>query len=343
MRYQLERYLSQYKLGRPVIAPSGREGAFDRLAVDVPVPFRHAGKCYMMHVGFDGKGYQTALCVAQDDSLLSWKQLGVILPRGEAGAWDAVGRAGTCILCDDALFGPREAKKIGGKYWLFYHAYPGEGYEVGPAQIGLAWTEDEDLLHWHCLEEPIYSWKDGADWECGGLYKCHVVEDGGQYYMFYNAKDRTDGRWHEQTGCAISPDLREWRRAPGNPCLPVSENGWDSAFASDPVVLRDAEKGLWVMYYFGFDYRHAQEGIAFSEDLLHWHKHPEPVLRAGAAGELDCVHAHKPGLLWHNGALYHFYCAVRPSQTEQEKASFGAEHRVLTVARSVPWDERVSS
>lgn len=111
MRYQLERYLSQYKLGRPVIAPSGREGAFDRLAVDVPVPFRHAGKCYMMHVGFDGKGYQTALCVAQDDSLLSWKQLGVILPRGEAGAWDAVGRAGTCILCDDALFWPAGSEK----------------------------------------------------------------------------------------------------------------------------------------------------------------------------------------------------------------------------------------
>jgi len=24
-------------------------------------------------------------------------------------------------------------KKIGGRYWMFYHAYPGEGYETGDA------------------------------------------------------------------------------------------------------------------------------------------------------------------------------------------------------------------
>jgi len=337
MHIDISRYTSPYKLSRPVITPSGVEGDFNCLGVDCPVPFRHNGKVYMLHVGFDGKGYQTALCVAEDDSLLRWKQLKVILPRGNAGAWDEVGRAGTTILCDNELFGSREIKKHNGKYWIMYHAYPGSGYEVGPAEIGLAWCEDEDLLDWHCLDKPVYSWKDGEDWEKGGLYKCDLLEHDGKFYMFYNAKNITDGNWREQTGGAVSDDLMSWKRFPGNPCVLVTDGAWDSKFASDPVVLYDSAKQLWVMYYFGYNNKNAQDGIAFSTDLLHWEKHPEPIMRNGVHGEIDSTHAHKPGILYHNGMLYHFYCAVRPTLNEEEKARFKNEYRTISVARSVQW------
>ena len=69
MKYDLERYISPYKYGAPVITPSGVEGNFKRLGVDCPIPFTHNGRVYMLHIGFDGRGYQTALCVAEDDTL----------------------------------------------------------------------------------------------------------------------------------------------------------------------------------------------------------------------------------------------------------------------------------
>jgi hypothetical protein len=31
------------------------------------------------------------------------------------------------------------------------------------------------------------------------------------------------------------------------------------------------------MYFFGFDSRNAPEGVALSDDLLSWHKYPEPI------------------------------------------------------------------
>ena len=337
MNYELNRYVSPYKYGAPVIVPSGVDGDFKQLGVDCPVPFRHNGKVYMLHVGFDGRGYQTALCVAEDDSLLKWKQLKVILPRGSEGAWDAAGRAGTTVICDNELFGLRELKKVNDKYWLMYHAYPGSGYEVGPAEIGIAWCEDEELLDWHCLDHPVYSWRDGENWEHGGLYKCHVIEHDGKFYMYYNAKNIIDGQWLEQTGGAVSDDLLNWQRLPGNPCVPVTPGAWDCKFASDPVVVHDKDKNIWVMFYFGYNYEHAQDGIAFSEDLIHWHKHSEPIMNNGATGELDSTHAHKPGVIWHNGMLYHFYCAVRPTETADEKSRFKNEYRTISVARSKPW------
>lgn len=328
--------LSPFKLGAPVIAPSGVPGAFDRLGVDCPQPFRHNGKVYMLYIGFSGEGYQTALAVAEDDSLLRWKSLGTVLTKGEPGTWDQVGRAGNCVLCENGLYGAREAVRINGRYWMSYHAYPAVGYEAGAAEIGLAWTEDEELLDWHCLERPVLSWRDGAAWERGGLYKSHILLHDGRFWMFYNAKNVTDGSWREQTGAAVSDDLLRWTRLPG-PVLPVTEGAWDSVFASDPVVLFDAARDRWVMYYFGFNGKNAMDGIAFSDDLLRWTKHPEPILRSGAPGEIDSRHAHKPGILAHNGALYHFYCACRPTQTEEERRLLGGEYRCITVARSVPW------
>lgn len=49
--------------------------------------------------------------------------------------------------------------------------------------------EDEELLKWHRLPEPIFSWRDGMPWESGGLYKACLIEVDGVYFAFYNAKN----------------------------------------------------------------------------------------------------------------------------------------------------------
>ncbi|AEI43286.1 hypothetical protein [Paenibacillus mucilaginosus] len=328
----IQPYLTPYKLGEPVLAGSGLPGSFDLNAVDCPFVFRHNGAFYMMYVGFDGKGYQTAL--ATSDNLLDWKHLAVILARSEEDRWDARNVAGTWMLKENRIDAPPLLKKWKNKYWLVYHAYPDYGYEEGSAKIGLAWTEDENLLEWHRVPDPILTPEEGADWERGGLYKECLIEHEGRFYLFYNAKNKNKGRWLEQTGVAFSTDLFHWERYEGNPVLKVTPDAWDSGFVSDPCVLQD-DAG-WIMYYFGFDYRKAQEGIALSSDLLHWTKHPHPILRVGEEGSIDSIFAHKPSVITHDGVLYHFYCSCRPTRPGDPTVNYGREFRTISVAASQP-------
>jgi beta-xylosidase len=125
----IEHLITPYKLGRPVLTGSGKEGTYNLCAVDCPVVFSHGGKFVMMHIGFDGIGYQTAL--AESDDLVNWRERGVILRRGSNMKWDSVGMAGTAILMEKDLYGGNKLIKWQGKYWIMYHAYPGEGYEAG--------------------------------------------------------------------------------------------------------------------------------------------------------------------------------------------------------------------
>lgn len=303
-------YQTPFKYSHSVLKPSRVLGAFDQVAVDVPFVFSHNGKVHMMYVGFDGIGYQTALAQA-DNPLGPFQTLGVILSRGQGNGWDSRNAAGVWIISDQDLFGTRKLKKIDGKYWMYYHSYPEDGYEAGPAAIGMAWCEEEDLMTWHRMPEPILTIENGASWEAGGLYKNCLVEKDGKYYLFYNAKNSPgDGSfWKEQIGVAVGDSPFQFVRWKGNPLLRIEPKKWDSCFCSDPWVVWD--KNQWVMFYYGFDGQHAMDGIAVSQDLLHWEKAPEPILRYGAPGELDDLHAHKPALYWENGVLYHYYCCCK--------------------------------
>lgn len=87
----VEKYLAPYKLGEPVLTGSGIPGTYDSHAVDCPFVFYHENQFHMLHVGFDGKGYQTGLAVSDD--LIHWKHKGVVLKRDENVGWDKVGAA----------------------------------------------------------------------------------------------------------------------------------------------------------------------------------------------------------------------------------------------------------
>ena len=330
----IDHLIPAYKYGKPVITGSGVDGTYNRRAVDCPTVFTHNGKFYMMHIGFDGDGYQTALSTSDD--LLNWELKGTILKRGANMQWDRVGMAGTTLLMDKDLYGGNKIKKWNGKYWLLYHAYPDFGYEASPAEVGLAWTEDEELLDWHFHGEPVFSWRGGAAWECGGLYKIDLVQHEDKFYLFYNAKDNGENGWTEQTGVVVSDDLVNWTRLFDKPVVPVTEGAWDSHFASDPQVFYDSREKQWVMFYYGLGNLSACDGLAVSDDLLHWTKFPAPILTIGGSGSIDSIYAHKPSVIWHDGALYHYYCACRPYK-EGDIANNGGEHRCISVARTKPW------
>lgn len=336
MQIDLQKYRTDFKLEKEVLGPPGVQEGYDKMAVDCPFVFWHNGQYYMMHVGFDGDGYQTGLAVSDD--LIHWKKTGVIFPRNDRTGWDQGGVAGMWILKQDDLRGVPALKKIDGRYWMIYHSYPEKGYEAGPAKIGLAWTDDESLMEWHRLEQPVLSWEDGNSWEKGGLYKGCLIEHDGQYYMFYNAKDDDKWIWHEQIGVAVSGDMINWHRIGDRPVIKNTDGKWDSYFCADPCVVKDGD--IWIMFYYGYDGKNAREGIAFSKDLIHWEKSEEPILDHGKKGEIDCTHAHKPCVISRDGCLYHFYCAVRPSEagdiavntdpTSEDEGT--SEYRCISVA-----------
>lgn len=339
---QMEKYLTPYAYPAPVLHGSGEPGSFDSQGVDCPFVFFHEGRYQMLYIGFDGVGYQTALAVSSD--LLHWEPKGLVIKRDmDSSRWDRVGGAGVWLLKEsDSIWDVPRLKKIDGRYWMAYHAYPGNGYESGPGEIALAWTEDEKLLQWHFPDKPQFSWKDGAAWEHGGLYKSSIVEGDKGFCMFYNARDREED-WTEQIGAAYSRDLLHWTREPENPVLKVTKGAWDGKFAADPYVVKDGSQ--WLMFYYGLGEPgpdgacHAQEGLAVSEDMVRWEKTGEPILRTGKAGSLNSNHTHKPSLFYENGVLYHFYCATRPWQ-EGDATNRDGEYRTICVAASRPvWEE----
>jgi len=327
-----ERLATPFKAPSLVLRPSYQPGQYDSHAIDVPFLFRHDERTFMLHVGYDGIGYRTGLAVSDD--MRRWDKLGLIVDRGPAGSPTEFNAAMTWIVRDNTLDGPSTLTQVQGRFLGTYHCYPRPGYEAGPASIGLCWSED--LLEWE-LEPPFFHANDGADWERGGLYKSCMVQHEGAFYIFYNAKNRDPGPWYEQTGVAISTDLRRWERYGGNPVLPVGPEGtWDDIFASDPCVLRWGD--IWVMFYYGLCSRGgARDGLAWSDDLLHWHKLPDPILDVGPEGSYDARYAHKPAILMLDGVLYHAYCGVKGSDFPRQQGIAYDEERGIAIAASRPW------
>ena len=323
------RYRTPYKYGKLVLAAAGDGGGFDSRSVDCPFVFHHGGQFYMTYVGWDGTGYQTGLASSRD--LVEWRREGCILRRDPASPITRYNIAMNWVVRENDLRSAGELKRVRGRFLGAYHAYPNAGYEQGPAVIGLCWSDD--LMHWQ-IDPPCLHPEDGADWENGGLYKPCLVERGGTFYLFYNAKTKTlpreqGGGWREQIGVATSADLKSWRRYEGNPIIPNGPPGSrDERFASDPCVLVDGPN--WVFFYYSLDKKgKARDLLALGKDPLHPVKVDEILIDVGPPGSVDSTYAHKPSVVWHNRALYHFYCAV--------SGKWPNEIRGISVASSRPW------
>jgi predicted GH43/DUF377 family glycosyl hydrolase len=328
----LNKIRTPFKLGRHVLTASYKQGTFDSHAVDCPFVFFHNDRYYMTYVGFDTIGYRTGLAESYD--LITWKKLGMILDRGKSGSYTAYNIALTGLLRDNMLYGPATLKKVDGRFVGTYHAYPNPGYEAGPGVIGLCYSDD--LYHW-TVGDPVLLPDPTYGWESGGLYKSWIMEHEGTFFLYYNAKNRTEAPWIEQTGMAYSSDLRNWHRYERNPLLTVGPPGsFDEKFASDPCILFSGEH--WVMFYFGLSNdKVARDGAAYSLDLLTWTKFDELLIDVGDPGSCDEKYAHKPALITRDQMVYHFYCAVSPNPNESIGEINFHELRGVSVARSIPW------
>lgn len=319
------------KHNRLVLEASYQKNEFDSHAVDCPFPFFWQGKYWMTYVGWDAMGYQTGLACSSD--LLNWEKEGLILKRGPKGSVTEYNVALTSILRDNNLFGQGALKRVDGRFIGTYHAYPEPGFESGPAVIGLCSTDD---LHSWDIGEPVLTPDPSCHWEAGGLYKSWLMESDGTYYLFYNAKNK-ESPWIEQTGLAKSSDLSSWERHPCNPVLKIGSSGdFDDRYASDPVVLYNEKDQLWLMFYFGLcSDGYARNSVAYSDNLINWKKSGEILINVGSQDQMDSRFAHKPGIIAKDGILYHFYCAVGPSQRKHQDIELpGDMTRGISVATS---------
>ncbi len=319
--------LTPVKYNQLVLRPSLKKGTFDSHGIDCPFLFSWDGLFYMSYVGWDGIGYRTGLASSAD--LIHWNKEGMIFDRGPEDSITAFNAALTCILRDNALYGNGVLKKVNGKFVGTYHAYPHAGYESGAAVIGLCFSDD--FHHWEA-GPVILRPEQGAEWEGGGLYKSWLMEHESKYYLFYNAKNRTEAPWIEQTGVAISSDLVNWERNADNPVIKVGEKGaFDDLFASDPAVYRHED--WWVLFYFGNSSDgHARDGVAISPDLFHWEKANTILIDVGEPGSIDSLYAHKPAMIAHDGRLYHFYTAVSRAKNPKQGEIENREIRGISVA-----------
>ena len=171
-----------------------------------------------------------------------------------------------------------------GVYHLFHHA-------SGPLPEILHSTTTDLKSLTSDFPEVALSPTAGA-WDSHSLWAPHVVEVNGTYYMFYSGTtgSGSDPRAIQRIGVALSTDLAQWTKYPGNDCAGTTGDGcvydcdevwtaWGNggdydAQCRDPFVLWDADRNLWVMFVtVRLDVPGSWSegiGVATSTDLFHW-------------------------------------------------------------------------
>ncbi len=321
-----------YKYGM-VVAPQDNNHKFD-----CPTVFRKDSTWYMTYVcyngsnGTNGRGYET--WIAKSADLLHWQTMGRVLAYGDKG-WDMNQRGGFPALVDYTWGGSYGIEKYDGRYWMTYIGGAGTGYESvrSPLSIGLAFTEgDISSAHlWETYKKPVLSYNDrnAQWWESLTQYKSTVYrvdkrKFGYQFMMYYNAAGKNATRPKgERIGVAFSNDMKKWRRYKANP---IFAHDTDGTITGDAQLVKMGD--LYVMFYFSA-FNPTREYNAFntfaaSYDMIHWTDWKGPDLIVPSK-PYDEMFAHKSSVIYHNGVVYHFYCAVNNS-----------DQRGIAVATSKP-------
>ena len=123
------------------------------------------------------------------------------------------------------------------------------------------------------------------------LWDFWFAQDGSETHIFYLQAPRALldpelRHWHVSIGHAVSQDLRNWEILPDALC-PSAQPAWDDRSTWTGSIIQ--HQGLWHMLYTGTsdaDQGHNIQriGLATSEDLIRWEKHPSnPLIEADPA------------------------------------------------------------
>ena len=308
---------------RGIIIKIGVKGEFDCGMIEGPVVWfdRNKNKYGLVYVGYDllkekFSGYDSVsnpkIGLAWSDDLFLWekdKRNPIFGASGIKGSTDYLGTSGPFLWFEDGI------------YYLFYFGLTDIGYEAGNKTLNVAFSED--LYSWKRYEgNPIIT-PFGNGFRRDAIWHPNIVKHKNKYFLFFNASGIHNGIEEEFIGYAISDDLKHWVVDDKNsPILMGSgiKGEWDSSCrAGDPSVFRYNEK--WYMAYYSWDNINTQDGIATTsneEFPLGWKPFKNnPILKLGAPGSFDDLHAGKPFIYLTNDCYYHFYTAVDSNEKRE--------------------------
>jgi predicted GH43/DUF377 family glycosyl hydrolase len=308
-----------HKVG-PVLT-LGEPGTFDDGMVESPVVWydETAGRYAMVYTAYQRidttiRGYKSVdrpqVGLAWSDDLINWERdprNPIFGPSDDPDSPDSHGTPGPYIWHEN------------GTYYLYYFGTTDKGYERGIKTMNMATSTD--LVNWtRNPNNPIIS-PEGDGWRYDSIWHPNIVKVDGTYYMFFNAGGLYNGVHEEYIGYATSTDLFNWNVDDANSPILVGSmqaGRWDSTGrAGDPSLYKVGDK--WYMAWYSWDRTNAQDGLSWTseEDFpLNWRPYEgNPVLRIGAPGEFDALHAHKPFIFRTEDRHFHYYTAVDTMET----------------------------
>jgi len=159
-----------------------------------------------------------------------------------------------------------------------------------------------------------------------GLWDTWIFQEGPRFHLFHLQRRR------ENIGChsiehAVSEDWVHWENLPTVLYQETGRDTWDSGWLMTGMTLQNPQDGKYYLFYGSMVGRIQRIGMAVSDDLITWHKHPaNPILEAGGPYESDPRQAlnyetawRDPYVFYHapDACFYAFICArVRGAQSD---------------------------
>jgi hypothetical protein len=211
-----------------------------------------------------------------------------------------------------------------GRYHLFYI----KADETLPENLRaktLGHASSVDLVHWdfHPDVIPVVP----NTWEDSFVWAPHIVRWGNFYYMFYTGVNHN---YAQAIGLAVSPDLFNWLKYPGNPVYHPSTAwaAWDPAVWSncrDPYVFQDGNTWYLLTTAHTLPPNKGAISLATSSDLVNWTDQGPLLVHPGpqAWHVLESSNLHKV-----NGKYHLFF-------TEQ---NIGGSSYLSASTLNGPWD-----
>lgn len=200
---------------------------------------------------------------------LAWtKGGGVVLGGGLPGSWEAAGVSEPVVILDGAT------------YKMWYTGFDGfSGISATNAQIGYA-TSPDGVTWTKYTQNPVMAFGGAGSWESAGVFPCTVLNEDGEYRMWYAGWDGL----HVQVGFATSPDGLTWTKYGSNPILTVGAGGaWDGNHVTHFSVVNVS--GIFQGWFGGDNGFNWGIGHAVSADGLSWNKDQNnPVLAPQGTG-----------------------------------------------------------
>jgi predicted GH43/DUF377 family glycosyl hydrolase len=202
----------------------------------------------------------------------------------------------------------------GDSWYMTYVGFNGQGYKTGLAV-------SSDLVTWK-KQGIILDWGRGSAFDSCGAAATWILRDNafvnpvpltyeGKYWMTYYGNNDVGleaGVGH--IGMAFSDDLLTWHKYEGNPILKCSNgDDWEKGSLYKGCLLR--HNGKFYLFYNAknkqFPPWKEQIGLATSEDLSTWERHPGNPILPNSPDGWDSIYTADPQVVSFDGLWVMFY------------------------------------